>query len=164
MAQAYAAHPAQTAGHLFYSDYDVVKTEAICLEEGYAISDEIAMLGVDKDPLVCENTPVPFSSVRHDLFGVGHEGAALLDRLMHCGKPPDEPLLIPPRSVELRASTSGFATADPLTHSVVRFFREKFPPPITLPSDPTHRTAVRDDASAGKAKPHNRRAKPRTSE
>jgi len=39
-------------------------------------------------------------------------------------KPPECPILIPPCGVELRASTDGFATADPLTRSVVQFFRE----------------------------------------
>jgi len=107
-----------------YCDYDAAKVESACLEAGYKIPDDVAILGVDNDRLVCENLRIPISSVRHDRIRVGYEGSALLDKLMQGGRPPAAPLLIPPCGVELRASTDGFATADPLARSVVQFFRE----------------------------------------
>jgi hypothetical protein len=70
-----------------YCDYDAAKVEAVCLEAGYAVPDDVAILGVDNDALVCENIRVPLSSVRHDLARIGYEGAALLDRLMTAGAP-----------------------------------------------------------------------------
>lgn len=111
-------------GVFCYSDYDAAKIETICLEAGYAVPDDIAILGVDNDPLVCENSHIPLSSVRHDLFRVGYEGAALLDRLMHGGKAPAEPILIPPRGIETRASTDSFVASDPVVRSVIKFFKE----------------------------------------
>jgi len=38
-------------GIFCYSAYDAVKIETICIERGYAIPDEVAILGVDNDPL-----------------------------------------------------------------------------------------------------------------
>jgi LacI family transcriptional regulator len=107
-----------------YCDYDAAKVETVCLEAGYRIPDDVAVLGVDNDTLVCENIRIPISSVRHDRVRIGYEGSALLDRLMRGGRPPAAPVLIPPRGVELRASTDGFTAADPLVRAVVRFFRE----------------------------------------
>lgn len=107
-----------------YCDYDAAKVEAACLESGLRVPDDVAILGVDNDRLVCENLRVPISSVRHDRIRVGYDGSALLDTLMQGGKPPEFPILIPPCGVELRASTDGFATADPLARSVIQFFRE----------------------------------------
>ncbi|HOE60587.1 MAG TPA: substrate-binding domain-containing protein [Kiritimatiellia bacterium] len=107
-----------------YCDYDAAKVENACLEAGYKIPEDVAILGVDNDTLVCENLRIPLSSVRHDRVRVGYEGSALLDRLMRGGTPPTEPVLIPPRGVELRASTDGFATADPIIRAVIHFFRE----------------------------------------
>ncbi len=107
-----------------HCDYDAAKVETACLEAGYPIPEDVAILGVDNDALVCENVRIPISSVRHDRSKIGYEGSALLDRLMRGGKPPAAPLLIPPRGVELRASTDNFATADPLIRAVVKFFRE----------------------------------------
>ena len=107
-----------------YCDYDAAKFEAICLEAGYAIPDDIAILGVDNDTLVCENIRVPLSSVRHDLVRIGYEGAALLNRLMSGEPPPVQPGLIPPRGVELRASTDSLTSSDPLIRSTLQYFRE----------------------------------------
>jgi len=107
-----------------YCDYDAAKAETACLECGYKIPDDVAILGVDNDALVCENISVQISSVRHNRIRVGYEGSALLDKLMRGGKQPAAPILIPPCGVELRASTDGFATSDPLIRSVVQFFRQ----------------------------------------
>ncbi len=107
-----------------YCDYDAAKIEAICLEAGYSVPGDIAILGVDNDTLVCENIRVPLSSVRHDLVRIGYEGASLLNRLMNGEKPPAEPGLIPPRGVELRASTDSFTHSDSLIRSVLQYFRE----------------------------------------
>jgi len=107
-----------------YCDYDAAKIEAICLEAGFAIPGEIAILGVDNDTLVCENIRVPLSSVRHDLVRIGYEGAGLLNRLMAGAHPPDAPGLIPPRGVELRASTDDTTHTDPTVRALLQFFRE----------------------------------------
>ena len=107
-----------------YCDYDAAKVESACLDAGLAVPDDIAVLGVDNDELVCENVRIPLSSVRHDRIRIGFEGSELLDRLMRGGKPPREPILIPPLGVELRASTDGFSAPDPVTRAAVRFFRE----------------------------------------
>lgn len=107
-----------------YCDYDAAKAETACLEAGYHIPDDVAILGVDNDELVCENLRIPISSVRHNRIRIGYEGSALLHKLMRGGTPPASPILIPPCGIELRTSTDGFATADPLIRSVVQFFRQ----------------------------------------
>lgn len=107
-----------------YCDYDAAKVEAVCLEAGFKVPHDVAILGVDNDALVCENVRVPLSSVRHDRVRVGYEGSALLDRLIRGGEAPAAPVLIPPCGVELRASTDAFASSDPLVRAVIAFFRE----------------------------------------
>ncbi len=107
-----------------YCDYDAAKIESVCLEAGFAVPDDIAILGVDNDALVCENIRVPLSSVRHDLPRVGYEGAALLNRLMAGEPSPKTPVLIPPRGIELRASTDSLTHSDPLVRAMLQFFRD----------------------------------------
>ena len=107
-----------------YCDYDAAKVESACLDANFSIPDDIAILGVDNDELVCENIRIPLSSVRHDRIRIGYEGSELLDRLMRGGKPPSAPILIPPLGIELRASTDGFSAPEPVTRTVVSFFRE----------------------------------------
>jgi LacI family transcriptional regulator len=107
-----------------YCDYDAAKVEAVCLEAGIHVPNDVAILGVDNDSLVCENIRVPLSSVRHDRIRIGYEGSELLDRLMRGGQAPAAPVLIPPCGVELRASTDAFASSDPLVRAVLTFFRD----------------------------------------
>ncbi len=120
-------------GIFCYSDYDAVKIETISLELGYNIPEDVAILGVDNDPLVCENVKVPLSSVRHDLVRVGYDGAAMLHKLMLGLPEPSETILVPPRGVETRTSTETFTADDPLVRRVINFFRERISESVGAP-------------------------------
>ncbi|MDD4101786.1 MAG: substrate-binding domain-containing protein [Kiritimatiellae bacterium] len=120
-------------GVFCYCDYDAAKVESVCLEAGYDIPGDIAILGVDNDKLVCENIRIPLSSVRHDRVRIGYEGSSLLQKQMLGGTPPDGPVRIPPCGVELRASTDSFAADDALARSVIAFFRANLGRSIGVP-------------------------------
>lgn len=111
-------------GVFCYCDYDAAKVESVCLEAGYDIPGDVAILGVDNDKLVCENIRIPLSSVRHDRVRIGYEGADLLQKLMLGESPPASARLVPPCGVELRASTDAFAAEDELVRGVIKFFRD----------------------------------------
>jgi len=53
-----------------------------CLSAGIRVPDEIAVIGVDNDELLCENTTPTLSSVLPDFEGGGYLAAELLARLM----------------------------------------------------------------------------------
>ena len=97
-----------------YDDADAALVLAACRASGVAVPEEIAVLGVGNDLLLCENQSVPLSSVLHDAGRVGKEGAALLARLMEGEAPSLEPVLVPPRGVSVRASTDRIVASDPL--------------------------------------------------
>ena len=107
-----------------HNDYDASKVEDICRTAGLAVPEEVAILGVDDNELICLNQPVPLSSIAHDLVRVGYEGAALLDRLIDGEPPPKRPLLIPPTDVILRQSTDLTAISLPALRSALRFVKE----------------------------------------
>jgi len=109
---------------LAHNDYDASKVEDICRAAGLAVPEEVAILGVDDNELICLNQPVPLSSIAHDLVRVGYEGAALLDRLIDGEPPPDRPLLIPPTDVILRQSTDLTAIRLPAVRSALRFVKD----------------------------------------
>jgi LacI family transcriptional regulator len=105
-----------------YCDYDAAKIETAALEAGLRIPEDIAVLGVDNDPLVCENDVVPISSVCHDRVRIGYEGAALLEKLMSQKKAKVHNVKIMPTRIEERASTSGVYSDDPLAQRVIAYF------------------------------------------
>lgn len=100
-----------------YSDNDASRVLNACRDARIAVPEEVAILGVDNNELICLNQPTPLSSIRHDLERIGYEGAALLQELMSAERPcrqvPDT-LLIPPRGIAVRQSTRTEAADDPL--------------------------------------------------
>ena len=106
-------------GIFAYSDYDASRVLGICREHGIDVPREVSILGVDNNPIICENQQIALSSVNHDLERVGYEGAALLDRLMQGEAAPERPVLIPPRGVTTRQSTDTAAVSDPNAPSVL---------------------------------------------
>jgi LacI family transcriptional regulator len=88
------------------------------------VPDEVAVVAVDNDELLCELAHPPLSSVIPNTRRTGYEAAALLDRLMSGGKSRGETHLIPPLGVATRLSTDVLAIEDPHVSRAVRFIRE----------------------------------------
>ena len=94
---------------------------------------EVAVLGVDNNPIICENQIVPISSVNHNMERIGYAGAALLDRLMEGGVPPKSPILIAPQGITLRRSTDTVAVNDPILRAAMAFIKTHLDEPIGAP-------------------------------
>lgn len=92
-----------------YNDCAAANVLGLCQELGIAVPEQVAIVGVDNDELLCEAVTVPLTSVIHDLEKVGYEGAALLERLMNGAKPPRETLRVPPRGIVTRQSSDMLA-------------------------------------------------------
>ena len=101
-----------------FDDADASRVESVALDAGLSVPDDVAVLGVGDDVVICENQPVPISSVRHDIHRIGYVGAALLERLMNGGKPPAVPIRIKPRDVTERASTDALAVSSDIVRRV----------------------------------------------
>jgi LacI family transcriptional regulator len=95
-----------------------------CRRAGVAVPEEVAVVGVDNEELVCLLAYPPLSSVVPDAYRVGYESAALLDQMMK-GHPVTEMLRsIPPVSVATRQSSDVTAIANPCLASAMQFIRE----------------------------------------
>lgn len=95
-----------------------------CSRLGLAIPDDVALVGVDNDPVACELCQPPLSSVARNDHEVGRRAAALLDHLMSGRPPPEKPILIAPDGVVCRRSTETMAVDDPHVAATVRYIRE----------------------------------------
>ncbi|MFO1521610.1 MAG: DNA-binding transcriptional regulator [Kiritimatiellia bacterium] len=83
-----------------------------CHQAGIRVPQEVALLTGSEDELLCEISPIPSSGVQAATLRIGHEAAALLERLMKGGKAPSEPMLVPPVGVVNRQSTDTLAITD----------------------------------------------------
>ena len=113
-------------GIMVTSDDQAARLMNACDEIGVGVPEEVAVLGCDNDPMVCEYSPVPLSSVDSDWDRIGYEGARLLDQLMDGDAAPTEHILIPPKGIVTRQSTDILAVPDPNIARALRFIWEHF--------------------------------------
>ena len=109
---------------LTYNDYDASRVLDTCLRFGITVPDEVAILGVDNNTLVCENQPVPIASIEHNLEEIGYRGAELLQALMDNQAKVGRPILIPPKGIVLRQSADLIAVRSPVVREALIFVKE----------------------------------------
>jgi len=80
-----------------------------CQRSGICVPDEVAVVGVDNDEVLCELCNPPLSSVVPNPQRIGYEAAALLAQLMAGSAPDPEEMLIEPVGVTTRQSSDVLA-------------------------------------------------------
>ena len=95
-----------------------------CQLRGWAVPDEIAVLGVDNDEVLCELCSPPLSSVQPNARRTGFEAAELLSRMMRGDLPGRLSRRVEPVRVVERQSTDAVAVADSKVAAAVRYIRE----------------------------------------
>ena len=96
----------------------------VCRDLDVAVPEEMAVIGVDNDHLICELCMPPLSSVTADTHRTGYVAAELLDQMM-CGKQVTTlSHLIKPLGICTRRSTDVLAIEDSDVAAALRFIRE----------------------------------------
>jgi LacI family transcriptional regulator len=101
-----------------------------CRSSGIRVPEEIAVVGVDNDELLCELADPPLSSVVLNAEGVGYRAAALLDRMMRRRWRKPRRLVAEPLYVVTRRSTDMVAIADPEVAAALGFIHDHAAEPI----------------------------------
>ena len=94
-----------------------------CLMAGISVPEQIAVLGVDNDELICATTNPPLTSILRDTEGSGYDAAQMLDRMMRGMSRKMETLLYGPIRVVGRQSTEKLQFVDRLAVKAVEFIR-----------------------------------------
>ena len=102
----------------------------VCKAAALSIPDQIAIIGVNNDELVCTLSNIPTSSVAISAEQGGFEAAACLHRLMLGHRPKSDKILIHPTHVVARLSTDIIAISDPHVAQAVRFIRSACKKPL----------------------------------
>lgn len=95
-----------------------------CRLRGIAVPDEVAVLGVDNDDLLCNLCHPPMSSIIPNMQQTGYRAAELLDRLMDGEKAHPEVRFIEPLGVATRQSTDTLAIEDSNLVRAIRYIRD----------------------------------------
>lgn len=96
-----------------------------CRAIGVRVPEDVAVIGVDNDEMICDLTSPPLSSVEQGARQMGYQAAALLDRLMRGKKSPRQIYVVEPEGVVARRSTEILAIDDSDIATAVRFIRDR---------------------------------------
>ena len=103
-----------------------------CIDADLSVPEEVAVIGADNNPLICDFAPIPLSSVDCDLHGLGYNAAQILDTIINGETPPTAPFFSPPKEVVLRRSTDIPAIENPAIAKAVRYIWDHFEEPINV--------------------------------
>jgi len=109
--------------------FRVVEAAALA---GLAVPDEIAVLGVNDDPLYTKIALPALSSVRAPFQAVGHAAARMLHAILQGQPPPPSRLVFDPIGVASRRSTDILASDDPELRAAIQFIRDNARRPIQV--------------------------------
>ena len=114
------------------SDHRATYLLSACEAAGLAVPEQVALIGVDNDEMICELTTPPLSSIEQGSRQIGYQAASLLDRLMAGRAPRPARHVIPPESLIARQSTDVLAGHDAQLAQAIRFVREHACDPISV--------------------------------
>ncbi len=95
-----------------------------CFRCKLAVPEEVAVIGVDNDELLCGLSNPPLTSVIPNPERIGYEAASLLNELMTGRPAPDHVIEVPPLGIETRQSTDILAIPDNDVASAVSYIRK----------------------------------------
>ncbi|MDF7824173.1 DNA-binding transcriptional regulator [Pontiellaceae bacterium B12227] len=103
-----------------------------CADLGLRVPEDVAVIGVDNSPFICEMVKPTMSSVELGAERVGYQAASLLDELMQGGSIPEKPVMIAPERVVERQSTDILEIDDELVANALRFINDHASEPLTV--------------------------------
>lgn len=109
-----------------------VQLTEVCLRADLQVPEDVAILGVDDDDLLCEFARPSLSSIALPNQRIGYEAARELEGLLRGKKARSRPLLLPPLGVIARRSTNILAVDDADVVAALRYIREQGHQPLRV--------------------------------
>ena len=119
-------------GLLACDDDRALQILQVCAEEGIRVPQDISVLGVGNDDILCDLANPPLSSISIDLQTAGYNAVqALVDLIEGKTDRPDD-IAMTPLWVVPRMSTDFLAVTDPLIVKSLQFIRQNYLHPIDV--------------------------------
>ena len=103
-----------------------------CKINNINIPDEISLLGVDNDELICNLSDPPISSIVLDVEKGGYEAGRLLHQLIKKEKKEPFNIVINPVRIEARLSTEKYVISNKYIMTVVKYIEKNFASDISI--------------------------------
>ena len=110
-------------GLMVCNDEFALSISELCRVQQLSVPDQVAIIGVDNDEVICELSSPPLSSIAISTQHAGYEAAQQLDRLMR-RRSAGRVVIARPSHVVRRQSTDLTAVDDPEVAKALHFIRE----------------------------------------
>lgn len=95
-----------------------------CANAGIAVPDDVAVLGVDNDDVICDLSRPPLSSIDPNVRKIGYEAAVLLQKMLDGRRMASNRILVKASRIVTRRSTDVLAITDRPVAEAAQFVRE----------------------------------------
>lgn len=113
-------------------DWEAFQFIQFCRQEGFRIPEDISVIGVGNDELLCNVSNPPLSSIRMPVERVGYDAAVLLDAILNGRKNVKRKNFLPPAGMVGRQSTDVMQVQDPVVAKSLEFIQEHISEPIKV--------------------------------
>jgi LacI family transcriptional regulator len=96
----------------------------VCKLIGLKVPDDVSVIGVDNDPMICELGDPPLTSIALNVESAGYQSAELLDELLNGEKMCGQLITVSPTHIAQRQSTDILAVNDDDVAAAIRFIRD----------------------------------------
>ncbi|QHI69149.1 AraC family transcriptional regulator [Tichowtungia aerotolerans] len=114
------------------NDWEAFQFVQFCRQQGVRIPEDVAILGVGNDELLCNVSQPPMSSIRMPFEKVGYDAAALLDRLLEKTAEKEVKHFLPPAGMVSRQSTDVMQVSDATVAKALSFIQDHIQEPIKV--------------------------------
>lgn len=104
----------------------------ICKMYNLRVPEQISILGVDNDKIICNISDPPLSSISQNIEKGGYEAAALIERLYNEEETNPQDIVIEPMNIVNRLSTDYYPTSDPYILTVLNYIHRNLSNPLNV--------------------------------
>ena len=104
----------------------------ICQVNHIRVPEDIAILGVDNDEVICNLSIPPLSSISQNIVRGGFEAAQLIEQLLNDEQSTYRDVVLQPINIINRLSTDFYSTTDPHIHTVLMYIHHNLANEITV--------------------------------
>jgi LacI family transcriptional regulator len=115
----------QPGGVMLFSDGLVDECMETCLDAGIRIPEQLSVVGVDNENILCNMMRPSLSSVPQNAEEIGYLAAEQLARLFAGKAPAAKPLLVHPQAIHVRQSSDLLAVDDPVVSQALGIIRDR---------------------------------------
>jgi len=115
------------------TDFVGVMVIDACRELGLAMPEDMGIIGVDNNVMLCEMASTPLTSIATDARRLGFEAAQMLDSMLKGKQPRQHRIKLPPLDIVVRRSTEFFAIDDPVLTKAMQFISTNCQKKIGVP-------------------------------